>query len=32
VGALLDDDPLAVDALAAQQEHVVDLFRHALAP
>ncbi len=32
VGALLDEDPLAADALAAEQEHVVDLFRHALLP
>jgi AcrR family transcriptional regulator len=32
VAALLDEDPLAADALAAEQEHVVDLFRHALAP
>ena len=32
VGALLGEDPLAPDALAAQREHVVDLFRHALAP
>ena len=32
VGALLGHDPLAPDALAAEQEHVVDLFRHALMP
>ena len=32
VGSLLGEDPLAPEALAAEQEHVVDLFRHALAP
>jgi AcrR family transcriptional regulator len=32
VGALLGDDPLARASLAAEEEHVVDLFRHALAP
>ena len=31
VGALLGDDPLSPEGLALQQEHVVDLFRHALA-
>jgi len=31
VGALLGDDPLSDSSLAAEQEHVVDLFRHALA-
>ena len=30
VGALLGDDPLSGDSLAAEQEHVVDLFHHAL--
>ena len=32
VGSLLGEDPLAPGALAAEQEHIVDLFRHALAP
>jgi len=32
VGALLGEDPLAAAARAAEQEHIVDLFRHALAP
>jgi AcrR family transcriptional regulator len=32
VGSLLGEDPLAPHALAAEQEHVVDLFRHALEP
>ena len=32
VGSLLDDDPLSPASLAAEQEHVVDLFRHALLP
>src|SRR5262249_54087074 len=32
LGALLGDDPLSPPSWAAQQEHVVDLFRHALLP
>lgn len=32
VGSLLGDDPLSAPALAAEQEHIVDLFRHALEP
>jgi TetR/AcrR family transcriptional regulator len=32
MGALLGEDPLSPAALAAEQEHIVDLFRHALAP
>jgi AcrR family transcriptional regulator len=32
VGALLGHDPLSPRALAAEQEHIVDLFRHALVP
>jgi hypothetical protein len=32
VGALMGEDPLGGDALAAEQEHIIDLFRHALAP
>jgi TetR/AcrR family transcriptional regulator len=32
VGSLLGEDPLAPAALATEQEHVLDLFRHALVP
>jgi AcrR family transcriptional regulator len=32
VGPLLGDDPLSGASLRAQEEHVVDLFRHALVP
>ncbi len=32
VGSLLGDDPLSPRALAAEEEHIVDLFRHALTP
>jgi TetR/AcrR family transcriptional regulator len=32
VGALMGEDPLGRDALVAEQEHIIDLFRHALAP
>jgi AcrR family transcriptional regulator len=32
VGSLLGEDPLTPDALALEQEHVLDLFRHALLP
>jgi AcrR family transcriptional regulator len=32
VGSLLGEDPLSARALAAEEEHIVDLFRHALAP
>jgi TetR/AcrR family transcriptional regulator len=32
VGALLGGDPLAPESLAAEEEHIVDLFRRALAP
>ena len=32
MGALLAEDPLSPAALAAEQEHIVDLFHHALAP
>jgi TetR/AcrR family transcriptional regulator len=32
VGSLLGEDPLSPEALAAEREHVVDLFRHALSP
>jgi hypothetical protein len=29
---LLGEDPLSRESLAAEQEHIIDLFRHALAP
>jgi len=32
LGALLGEDPLSAKAMAAEQEHIVDLFRRALAP
>ena len=32
VGSLLGEDPLTPAALATEQEHVLDLFRHALVP
>jgi AcrR family transcriptional regulator len=32
VGSLLGEDPLTPEALALEQEHVLDLFRHALRP
>ncbi len=32
VGLLLGEDPTSPDALAIEQEHIVDLFRHALLP
>jgi AcrR family transcriptional regulator len=32
VGSLLGEDPLSRESLAAEQEHIIDLFRHALAP
>jgi TetR/AcrR family transcriptional regulator len=32
VGSLLGEDPRSPDALKAEQEHIVDLFRHALLP
>ena len=32
VGSLLGEDPLDPAALASEQEHVLDLFRHALVP
>jgi hypothetical protein len=32
VGALLGGDPLASESLAAEEEHIVELFRHALVP
>jgi AcrR family transcriptional regulator len=32
VGALLGEDPLSPAALAAEEEHIVDLFRRALEP
>ena len=30
VGSLLGEDPTSPEALAVEQEHIVDLFRHAL--
>ena len=32
VGSLLGEDPLTPEALLLEQEHVLDLFRHALRP
>ena len=32
ITALVDGDPLAASALAARQQHVIDLFRNALEP
>ena len=32
VGSLLGEDPLGAGALAKEQEHIIDLFRHALVP
>ena len=32
VGALLGGDPLSRESLGAEEEHIVDLFRHALVP
>jgi len=32
VGSLLGEDPLTPEALVLEQEHVLDLFRHALRP
>jgi TetR/AcrR family transcriptional regulator len=32
VGSLLGEDPLSATALINEQEHIIDLFRHALAP
>jgi TetR/AcrR family transcriptional regulator len=32
VGSLLGEDPTGPAALATEQEHIVDLFRHALSP
>jgi TetR/AcrR family transcriptional regulator len=32
VGALLGEDPTSAAALETEQEHIVDLFRHALEP
>ena len=32
VGSLLGDDPTSPEALEVEQEHILDLFRHALEP
>jgi TetR/AcrR family transcriptional regulator len=32
VGSLLGEDPTSAEALETEQEHIVDLFRHALEP
>lgn len=32
IGALVDDDPLGPDVLAARRSHIVELFRNALEP
>ena len=32
VGSLLGEDPTSPEALEVEQEHILDLFRHALEP
>jgi len=32
VGSLLGEDPTSPQALEIEQEHILDLFRHALEP
>jgi TetR/AcrR family transcriptional regulator len=32
VGSLLGEDPTSTEALEVEQEHILDLFRHALEP